>query len=238
MDIKDILTKENIKEFFHKFFKEEESGAIVVEATVSLFVAVSTIITFYSLLNIIRVQAQITQLVHETTMDLSQLYYFYYYLGPGKSNYKHSDKFKYTHQGYVEIDKALDISGEYTQEFSGPDLGRAAAGALHIWDFGAQGDFVGLLKSMVFNEVSSAISTVAVQEILSFMAKSSVTYNGMDRDKYYSLYKVNDFKAIPNTDKKKLHIAYTYTVGIMDPFNLGFKFKLGSSANTVPWYGR
>lgn len=75
-----------------QFIKNDESGAIVVEATVALAVFIFAIFTLLSVVNICYIQARIGSALASSTKEVSQYSYLYYKFGLNEAQAKMNDK--------------------------------------------------------------------------------------------------------------------------------------------------
>ena len=246
----------------NKSKKNRESGAIVVEATLSLTAFVFAIFIILSVVNICYIQAKMSLALNSAAKDISQYCYLYYKLGA-------NDVEAGWHEGTEESEKlakdTIDGIGNFMDSIADAEQ------AVNDLDFESlynsidsgidnvdslvtqyadklaedpKGFIMGMGK-LAGNELKEE-GKVILGKVMAkaFMKKNLKSYPGDNPNDFLCRYRVVDglagldfdyttLMAYGSTDK--IQLVVTYEVSVIKLLNFDFKFKFRQSSQTSAW---
>lgn len=242
--------------------EDNEKGAIVVEATLSLTTFVFTIFTILSLVNIYYIQSRISIALNSAAKEISQYSYLYYLFGldgveadfnEGTEEYKETAES--TIDGVVTlVDSFSDAKDSVsTLDFEGLtdaiDSGTDTVDSLVTMYADQIADdpkaFILGMGKMALNELSQEGKKVLAQVMAkAFMKKNLVAHKGDSADAFLKRYRVDEGLAGLNFDyttlmaygkSNQIQLCVTYKVRVIKLLNIDFTFKFRQVAKTCAW---
>lgn len=248
--------------YVNKGREDNERGAIVVEATLSLTAFVFAIFMILSVVNICYIQARISLALNSAAKDISQYCYLYYKLG---ADGVEKDWYEQTEDSNKLAKDTIDGIGEFINSMSETEQ------AINDLDFEAaynsiesgidnvdslvtqyadklaedpKGFIIGMGK-LAGNELKEEAKVILGKVMAkAFMKKNLKSYPADSPDDFLRRYHVVDgmngldfdyttLMAYGSTDK--IQLTVTYEVSVIRLLNIDFKFKFRQSSQTVAW---
>ena len=242
--------------------KENERGAIVVEATLSLTAFVFTIFTILTLVNVYFIQAKMSVALNAASKEISQYSYLYYALGINEYDANLSEG---TEDSKLTAEQTIDGVGTLLDSFSG------AQNSIDTGDFDQlvasiesgvtsvdslvtmyadkladdpKGFILGMGK-MAASELKEEVKVVLGQVLAkTFMQKNLMAYQGDDPDAFLKRYRVVDGMAGLDFDytslmaygtSNQIQLCVTYDVSVIKLLNIDFTFTFRQVSKTNAW---
>lgn len=243
--------------------KDNERGAIVVEATISLTAFVFAIFTILSIVNIYYIQAKMSVALNSAAKEISQYSYLYYKLNVDEVE---SDMYDADAQdARATAEQTIDGVGELMDSLSD------AENSMETGDFDAlvtaidngasnvdslitlyadklandpKGFIIGMGK-MAGNELKEEVKVILGQVLAkTFMQKNLMAHEDDDPDQFLKRYRVVDgmdgldfdytsLMAYGSSDQVQLVV--TYEVEVIKFLDVDYKFKFRQVAKTDAW---
>ncbi len=242
--------------------KDNESGAIVIEATISLTAFVFAIFTILSIVNIFYIQAKMSVALDSAAKEISQYSYLYYKLGIDQldsSLHAGTEDSRATVEQTIDgvgslLDSLSDASnsietGDFESLVSAIDSGASNVDSLvtmyadKIAD-DPKGFIIGMGK-MAGDELKEEVKVILGQVLAkAFMKKNLMAYQGDDPDQFLRRYRVVDGMAGLDFDytalmaygtSNQIQLVVTYDVEVIKLLNIDFTFKFRQCAKTTAW---
>ena len=242
--------------------KDNERGAIVVEATLSLTAFVFTIFTILTLVNVYFIQAKMSVALNAASKEISQYSYLYYALGINEYDANLSEG---TEDSKLTAEQTIDGVGTLMDSFSG------AQNSIDTGDFDQlvasiesgvtsvdslvtmyadkladdpKGFILGMGK-MAASELKEEVKVVLGQVLAkTFMQKNLMAYQGDDPDAFLKRYRVVDGMAGLDFDytalmaygtSNQIQLCVTYDVSVIKLLNIDFTFTFRQVSKTNAW---
>ncbi len=242
--------------------KDRESGAIVVEATLSLTAFVFAMFTILNVVNICYIQSRIGCALDSAAKEIAQYSYLYYKLGVDK---KEVELNKGTEEARATVNNTIDQTVSFMDNISDAknaaetvdfdklksaiDGGRSNVESLYN-DYGDKlrdhpKEFIFGLAKLAGVELKEEAKVFFAQVMAKgFMAKNLKAYKDDDPDAFLKRYRVVnglkgldfDYSALMAYGKSnKIQLVCTYDVQVIKLLNIDFKFKFRQIAKTNAW---
>lgn len=242
--------------------KDNERGAIVVEATLSLTAFVFTIFTILTLVNVFFIQAKMSVALNAASKEISQYSYLYYALGINEYDANLSEG---TEDSKLTAEQTIDGVGTLLDSFSG------AQNSIDTGDFDQlvasiesgvtsvdslvtmyadkladdpKGFILGMGK-MAASELKEEVKVILGQVLAkTFMQKNLMAYQGDDPDAFLKRYRVVDGMAGLDFDytslmaygtSNQIQLCVTYDVSVIKLLNIDFTFTFRQVSKTNAW---
>lgn len=242
--------------------KDNERGAIVVEATLSLTAFVFTIFTILTLVNVYFIQAKMSVALNAASKEISQYSYLYYALDINEYDANLSEG---TEDSKLTAEQTIDGVGTLMNSFSG------AQNSIDTGDFDQlvasiesgvtsvdslvtmyadkladdpKGFILGMGK-MAASELKEEVKVVLGQVLAkTFMQKNLMAYQGDDPDAFLKRYRVVDGMAGLDFDytslmaygtSNQIQLCVTYDVSVIKLLNIDFTFTFRQVSKTNAW---
>lgn len=242
--------------------KDNERGAIVVEATLSLTAFVFTIFTILTLVNVFFIQAKMSVALNAASKEISQYSYLYYALGINEYDANLSEG---TEDSKLTAEQTIDGVGTLLDSFSG------AQNSINTGDFDQlvasiesgvtsvdslvtmyadkladdpKGFILGMGK-MAASELKEEVKVILGQVLAkTFMQKNLMAYQGDDPDAFLKRYRVVDGMAGLDFDytslmaygtSNQIQLCVTYDVSVIKLLNIDFTFTFRQVSKTNAW---
>ena len=242
--------------------KNEESGAIVVEATISLTAFVFTIFTILSIVNICYIQAKMSVALNAAAKEISQYSYLYYKLEIDELESDLADDTEDARSlaedtidgigtmldSLTEVENSIS-SGDFDSLISAIQDGATDVNSL-VTQYAEKladdpkGFIIGIGK-LAGSELEDTVKTVLGQVLAKvFMEKNLTAYDGDDADSFLQRYKVVDgFDGLDFSytslmaygESDKIQLVVTYDVSVIKLLNIDFAFTFRQMAVTTAW---
>lgn len=243
--------------------KDNERGAIVVEATISLTAFVFAIFTILSIVNIYYIQAKMSIALNSAAKEISQYSYLYYKLNidEAESNLNDAD----AQEARATAEQTIDGVGELMNSLSDAEnsmetgdfdnlVGAIDSGASNVDSLidlyadkladDPKGFIIGMGK-MAGSELGGELKKLLGQVLAkTFMKKNLMAHEGDDPDQFLRRYRVVDGMAGLDFDysslmaygsSDKIQLVVTYEVEVIKLLNIEYKFKFRQVAQTEAW---
>ena len=241
---------------------KNESGAIVVEATLSLTAFVFAIFTILNVVNICYIQARMGSALDSAAKEMAQYSYLYYKIGADKLEQKLNegtedarDVTTDTIDGVVGVMDSLSdaansaSSGEFDNMISSIESGANNIESL----YNTYGDkvandpkqfIIGFAK-MAGNEIKEEAKVYLAQVMAKgLMKKNLKAFDDDDADAFLKRYHVingmdgldfNYTALMAYGSTNKIQLVCTYKVKVIQFFNIDFEFQFRQMAKTNAW---
>lgn len=242
--------------------QEKESGAIVVEATISLTAFIFAIFTILMLIDICYVQAKIGSSLNTTAKEISQYAYLYYKFN---SDEFQSDLNKKAEESRKTAKNTIDGIGTFMDAMSGAkdslstgdfdgmveeiNKGKTEADSI-ITMYSEQLEdpkaFIIGMANLAASDGTEMLKNQLFGKLLgrSMMKKNLVAYKNDDADSFLKRNRVVggldglDFtytSLMAYGETNQIRMVVTYEVQVIKLLNLDFKFKFRQKARTSAW---
>lgn len=242
--------------------KDNERGAIVVEATIALTAFMFAIFTILSIVNICFIQAKISVALNTAAKEISQYSYLYYALGVDNLESKFNEGTEDSKQLAEDTIDGVGImmdslagagasaeSGDFEAMFSEIKTGATSAKSL-VTKYAdglknnPKGFILGMGK-MAANELKEEGKVILAQILAKvFMEKNLMSSPNDDPDRYLKNYGVVDgmdgldfnyttFLAYGNSNE--IQLVCTYDVKVIQLLGIDFNFKIRQCSKTTAW---
>lgn len=242
--------------------KENERGAIVVEATLSLTAFVFAIFTILTLVNVYYIQAKMSVALNAATKEISQYSYLYYALGINEYD---ADLSNGTEDSKKTAEDTIDGVGSMLNSLSG------AQNSIDTGDFDQlvasiesgvtsvdslvtmyadkladdpKGFILGMGK-MAASELKEEVKVVLGQVLAkTFMQKNLMAHKDDDADAFLKRYRVvngmagldfNYTTLMAYGTSNQIQLCVTYDVSVIKLLNVDFKFTFRQVSKTSAW---
>lgn len=242
--------------------KDRESGAIVVEATISLTAFIFAIFTILSIVNICFIQAKISVALNTAAKEISQYSYLYYALGIDNMESKFQqgtgegrELANNTIDGIGTVMDSLSDAGSSIESFDFDGLSNAVETGYQSVDslvsmYGEKikndpkGMIAGMGK-MALNELGQEAKTLLAQVLAkAFMSKNLRSTDKDNADAFLRRYNVVDgmdglnfnyttFLAYGQSDE--IQLVVTYKVRVLQLLNINYDFTIRQCCKTTAW---
>lgn len=244
--------------------RNDDKGAIVVEATIALTAFVFLLYTLLSLVNICYIQAKMSIALNSAAKDISQYSYLYFKFGIGKAEANLDDgSEEYLNLGKNTVDgigtfvgamgdagDAFD-SGDFDSAFNNLQNGADAAQSVYDeWADKVSEDpkqfMIGLGRFAASEGVDLVKNKLGAAIAKSFMKKNLKAYQGDNPDAFLKKAGVVDglagldfngtaIFAGTGNDHDLIQLVVTYEVEVIKLLNIDFKFRFVQVARTKAW---
>lgn len=242
--------------------KDNERGAIVVEATLSLTAFVFVIFTLLSIVNIYYIQAKMSVALNSAAKEISQYSYLYYKIGLNKLE---ADLHPETADSRATAEQTIDGVGSLLNSLSGVQnsistgdfesmMTSINSGATNVDSLitmyadkladDPKGFIIGMGK-LAGEELKEEAKVILGQVLAkTFMQKNLKSYKNDDPDQFLRRYRVVD--GIDGLDfdytalmaygtSNQIQLVVTYDVQVIRLLNIDFKFTFRQCAKTTAW---
>ncbi len=243
--------------------KDNQRGAIVVEATITLTAFVFTIFTILSLVNVYFIQARMSVALNSAAKEISQYSYLYYAFGINEYDAQKSEG---TEDSKLTAEKTIDGVGSMLNSLS------EAQNSIETGDFETlvseindattdvdslvsmyadkladdpKGFILGMGKMAASEFIESNVKAVLGQVLAkTFMQKNLMAYPGDDPDAFLRRYRVVDgmdgldfqyTSLMAYGTSNQIQLCVTYDVSIIKLLNMDFTFTFRQVAKTTAW---
>lgn len=242
--------------------KDSESGAIVVEATISLTAFVFAIFTILSVVNICYIQARISSALDSAAKEIAQYSYLYFKMGLDK---KEAELNKGTEEARETTEDTVDQTVLFMNALS--DANNSAStldfdGLKESINVGSKSvetlyhdyadkladhpkEFIMGFAKLAGVELKEELKVYLAQVMAKgFMAKNLKAFKDDNPDAFLKRYRVVDglngldfdYSALMAYGKSnKIQLVCTYDVQVIKLLNIDFKFKFRQIAKTNAW---
>lgn len=242
--------------------KENESGAIVVEATLSLTAFVFAIFTILSVVNICYIQAKMGVALDMAAKEMAQYSYLYFKIGVdeleaqlNEGTEEARDVSKQTIDGVISITDSLSearnsaASGDFDSMIENINNGADSVESLYkMYGDKVASDpkqFIIGFGKMAGNEIKEEAKVYLAQVMAKgFMQKNLKANENDDADAFLRRYRVVngmdglDFKytaMMAYGSSNKMQLVCTYKVKVLQLLNIDFEFQFRQIAKTNAW---
>ncbi len=206
--------------------KEQERGAIVVEATIALTTFMFLIVTLLSIVNICLVQAKVGTLINGVAKDLSYYSYIYSVTGVG-------EKEKSVHEGSKQARSTVEV-------LTGTEDVATKLEALGVV---FKKEFWESVKNLLLDEAVDAGKGVLLNKLCQGMAKDRLEMSTNDADSYLQKLGIQNgvsglnftCSEFCNGGSNKIKVVCVYQVHMLRLLNVDLNFHFCQTAETRAW---
>lgn len=242
--------------------KDNERGAIVVEATLSLTAFVFAIFTILTLVNVYYIQAKMSVALNAATKEISQYSYLYYALGINEYDADLSEgteDSKKTAEDTIDgvgsmlnslsgVESSID-TGDFDQLVASIESGVTSVDSLVTMYADKLADdpkgFILGMGKMAASELKEEVKVVLGQVLAkTFMQKNLMAHKDDDADAFLKRYRVVNGMAGLDFDytslmaygtSNQIQLCVTYDVSVIKLLNIDFTFTFRQVAKTNAW---
>lgn len=242
--------------------KDNERGAIVVEATISLTAFVFAIFTILTLVNVYYIQAKMSVALNAASKEISQYSYLYYALGINEYDADLSEgteDSKKTAEDTIDgVGSMLDSlsgaqnsidTGDFDQLVASIESGVTSVDSLVTMYADKLADdpkgFILGMGKMAASELKEEVKVVLGQVLAkTFMQKNLMAHKDDDADAFLKRYRVVNGMAGLDFDyttlmaygtSNQIQLCVTYDVSVIKLLNVDFTFTFRQVAKTNAW---
>ena len=242
--------------------KENERGAIVVEATLSLTAFVFAIFTILTLVNVYYIQAKMSVALNSAAKEISQYSYLYYALGINEYDATLSEgteDSKKTAEDTIDgVGAVLDSlsgaqnsvsTGDFDQLVADIEAGATSVDSLVTMYADKLADdpkgFILGMGKMAGSELKEEVKVILGQVLAkTFMQKNLKSHQDDNPDSFLQRYRVVDGMAGLDFDytalmaygtSNQIQLVVTYDVSVIKLLNIDYTFTFRQCAKTTAW---
>ena len=242
--------------------KDNERGAIVVEATLSLTAFVFAIFTILTLVNVYYIQAKMSVALNAATKEISQYSYLYYKLGLNQLDKEANDgneEYRQTAKNTIDcVGTMLDsLSGvqnaindaDFEKLFDDANTGAKSVDTL-VTEYAdklskdPKGFIIGMGKMAGAELIGEGKALLGQVLAKTFMQKNLMAHKDDDADAFLKRYRVvggmagldfNYTTLMAYGTSNQIQLCVTYDVSVIKLLNIDFTFKFRQVAKATAW---
>lgn len=211
--------------------RENQEGAIVIEATISLTAFMFLIVTILSIVNICLAQAKVGALIHGVAKDISNYTYIYTMAGLNEKEKAISGKADYSRN---KIDNIIEGSEDVMETVQ------------KVGDAVLDSEFWSSMTNLILESAVQEVKGEVIDGVCRMVSEKRLSGTGYDADRYLrKLGVVGGLDGLAFSESSfcsggsdDIKIIVQYDVSVLKLFNIDFRFHFEQCAYTKAWCAR